>query len=547
MKIDLRISTPTELGPYDLCIVGGGVAGLTLAWALRDRKLRICILETGGEQPEPETNRLSRGDITGYPYFPLDMARARALGGSSHLWDYEIAPGVCRIRLRPLDPIDFEQRAAISFSGWPFAYDTLAPYYRQAQAFFGLDDRPYATEVWTSPMRRPLLSERSAVLRTALFQFGHSEQFRRIYGPELLADAQVTVCLHAHVLSLLTDETGTVVEGVQVVRPDKSTLTVRARCFVLAAGGLENARLLLLSNQVCPNGLGNAYDLVGRFFMEHLHFLSGVFVPADRAFMSQLGFYRPHLQMGTWIMGKLALQENVVRQEGLLNYCTALWPTDRLALPQRNNPLLWGGFEALRVLREAIQHRLWPEDLPRQLLRLVRDMPRLIPWATTRLLSLKLTSPVKAHRPVAFVLHHMAEQAPNPESRIRLSRRKDILGQPRVELHWQISRQDVESLQRAQQLVAQELARQGWGTVQIEPLQRLPPEGITGGFHHMGTTRMHASPRQGVVDPNGRVHGVKNLYITGSSVFPTVGFANPTLTIVALSLRLAAHLKTSLK
>lgn len=545
MKIDLQLFEQQALGPYDLCIVGGGVAGLTLAWALRESGLRICLVETGGERPEPATHRLSRGDITGYPYFPLDMARARALGGSSHLWDYEVAPGVCRIRLRPLDPLDFERREGISFSGWPFGYETVAPYYRQAQAFFGLEDRPYTAEAWASATERPLLSEGSGVLRTALFQFGDPSRFYRVYGPALLAASNVTVCLHAHVLELLTNETGEVVESVRVARPDRTTVTIRARCFVLAAGGLENARLLLLSNQVCPQGLGNRYDRVGRFFMEHLHFLSGVFVPADRTLIPRLGFYRLHRRGDTWIMGKLALREEVVRREGLLNYCVALWPSDRAALPRRNNPLLWGGFEALRILREAVQHRTWPEDLPRQLFRLVRDMPRLIPWATTRLLSLK-GKKSEVRMPVAFVLHHMTEQAPNPESRVRLSRRRDMFGQPRLELHWQISRQDIESLQRAQQLVARELAHLGWGRVQVETLRRIPPDGITGGFHHMGTTRMHASPREGVVDPNCRVHGVKNLYVTGSSVFPTGGFANPTLTIVALTLRLADHLKTRL-
>jgi choline dehydrogenase-like flavoprotein len=547
MKLDLRDFEGSSLGPYDLCIIGGGVAGLALAWTLRRSGLSLCLLETGGEKPEAATHRLSRGDITGYPYFPLDMTRARALGGSSHLWDYEVVPGVRRIRLRPLDPIDFERREAIAWSGWPFGYETLAPYYQQAQAFFGLPERPYTAEAWHSATAQPLLSAQSQVLRTALFQFGETDRFYTYYGPALLADANVTVCLHAHVLELLTDATGSIVEGVRVRHPNGQTLTVRARCFVLAAGGLENARLLLLSNRVCPTGLGNAYDRVGRFFMEHLHFLSGLFVPRERSLIPRLGFYRFHCCDGVWIMGKLALQETVVRQEGLLNYCVALWPTDRLALPRRHNPLLWGGYEALRVLREAIRQRSWPEELPRQLGRLVRDAPRLIPWATTRLLSLKGKPRATGREPVAFVLHHMAEQAPNPESRVRLSRRKDAFDQPRLELHWQICRQDVESLQRAQQLVAQELERKGWGKVHIEVLEHFPPSGITGGFHHMGTTRMHASPREGVVDPNGRVHGVKNLYVTGSSVFPTVGFANPTLTIVALALRLADHLKTHLQ
>ena len=147
-----------------------------------------------------------------------------------------------------------------------------------------------------------------------------------------------------------------------------------------------------------------------------------------------------------------------------------------------------------------------------------------------------------ARRAIFFM--NELEQAPNPASRVRLIEQRDALGMPRVQLEWRLSGLDKRSIRRAHELLARELGRAGLGRLQLmlsEDEHRWPPE-LGGGRHHMGTTRMHRDPARGVVDPDCRVHGVGNLYVAGSSVFPTVGAANPTLTIVALALRLADHL-----
>jgi choline dehydrogenase-like flavoprotein len=138
----------------------------------------------------------------------------------------------------------------------------------------------------------------------------------------------------------------------------------------------------------------------------------------------------------------------------------------------------------------------------------------------------------------------MFETEPRAVNRVSLSDRKDGLGWPRARVHWTVSDFDLRCMRESFGLISERLRRAGVGALELA----IPdtPEGwrraIEGGKHHMGTTRMHEDPCLGVVDPDGRVHGCHNLYVTGSSVFPSGGYANPTLTIVALALRLAEHL-----
>jgi choline dehydrogenase-like flavoprotein len=151
----------------------------------------------------------------------------------------------------------------------------------------------------------------------------------------------------------------------------------------------------------------------------------------------------------------------------------------------------------------------------------------------------------KLKKPVThFKLNHMTEQVPNPDSRIRLSGEKDRLGRNRIQLDWRLSGIDVRSIIRSQEIIDEQLRKAGLGQLQITMQDESNTQGVQGGWHHMGTTRMHADPKQGVVDTDCRVHGISNLYIAGPSVFPTCGYANPVLTIVALSIRLADKIKT---
>jgi choline dehydrogenase-like flavoprotein len=141
------------------------------------------------------------------------------------------------------------------------------------------------------------------------------------------------------------------------------------------------------------------------------------------------------------------------------------------------------------------------------------------------------------------------EQAPNRESRVMLGEERDRLGCARVALCWSLTSLDRRTFDRGHEILHEELRRANVGSLETAfgPADDAWPPGLRGARHHMGTTRMHVDPRRGVVDPQCRVHGISNLYVAGSSVFPTGGAANPTLTIVALALRLAEHVDGALR
>jgi choline dehydrogenase-like flavoprotein len=251
---------------------------------------------------------------------------------------------------------------------------------------------------------------------------------------------------------------------------------------------------------------------VGRFFMEHMHCWSGLWIPSGTDLLDGISAYTDIRTVdGAPALLKLALSEAIQRREGLLNQNVQLIPrtVSRTALFPRVNSskpraraVSW-----YRRVRRGVERRL---DRPRlELLRLA----------------------------------NMSEQVPNPESRVLLAEERDALGMRKVRLNWCLTSQDTESIRRTQEILGGAFRTLGLGRVMVHLLDDTPPEDLHGGYHHMGTTRMHDSPRSGVVDRDGLVHGVSNLYVAGPSVFPTGGYANPVLTIIALSIRLAEHLK----
>jgi choline dehydrogenase-like flavoprotein len=310
---------------------------------------------------------------------------------------------------------------------------------------------------------------------------------------------------------------------------------------VLAAGGIENPRLLLLSRSARPEGIGNRHDLVGRFFMDHHNVRSGFLVPASGRLLDAASLYDLRLVRGTPVMAKLRIAERVARAERLLNAAVRLEPgraSNRIravgALRRARREGLTGGRQAAALARDVVA------DAPRLVLAGLRTLaPRsrrgLYGWSELR---------AKRWRFDGFHVEIQVEHAPDPANRVLLGEDRDPLGLPRAAIRWRWSDVDLASLRRVQAILADECARAGIGRLELPPADAPPEVTAPGGIHHhMGTTRMHPDERQGVVDADCRVHGVPNLFVAGSSVFPTGGYANPTLTIVALAIRLADHLK----
>jgi choline dehydrogenase-like flavoprotein len=351
------------------------------------------------------------------------------------------------------------------------------------------------------------------------------------------------VYLNATLLELVPNE-GKVQHARIAVSPGHE-FRIAARIFVLAAGGIENARLLLLSNRAEPHGIGNRHDLVGRFFMDHPTFRIGVLRPTDRQVFCSAGLYDHHVVNGIPVMGKFIFREAVMRREQMLNICATITPRGR-SYESR----------AVAIIRRAakLNATTAAKLLAREFRSIAAGSVEVLANAYERLSNNKLRYfenkggwsrlQKNERRYSKFEISCLAEQSPNPENRVKLSDDLDRLGQRKAHLHWRWSALDLHSIARAQEILKEELEQCGLGRFETQRyLDWEQPPPVTSPHHHLGTTRMHISPKEGVVDANCRIHGIQNLFVAGSPVFPTGGFANPTLTIIALALRLSYHLK----
>jgi choline dehydrogenase-like flavoprotein len=473
----------------------------------------VTLLESGWVAPDEATQALYAGEVREIPYFPLDECRTRQFGGTTNVWT-----GECR----PLDALDFERRDWVPDSGWPFGFPHLLPFYEKAQALCQLGSFAYTAEDWRDEGVRPIGFRTERVCSKA-FQYSPPTRFGEVFRDELKQATNVITYLGANVIDLETPAPPTKVTHACVACLSGTKFRVRASLFILAAGGIENARLLLMANKVQPAGLGNTYDQVGRYFMEHLYVDRAATILGRNGSIGE--FYTSgHWSAGQRVRGILALGADVQRLERLTNCCAVLedYPARSFAA------FVWFRMRTLQ----------WRRGSGGVSARLRNTMGDIAAMAATRLKNIGNGAFNRF-----YLAKNVMEQAPNPESRVVLSRERDALGCPRVALSWRTSAIDKRAAYRAHEIFDEELWRAGAGRLwSLLPGETKPwPARLRGARHHMGTTRMHPDPRRGVVDADCRVHGIANLYVAGSSVFPTSGAANPTLTVVALALRLAGH------
>jgi len=507
----------------DLCVIGSGAAGLTIARSLRDTGLRVVVVESGGLEPDTETQALAAGTLSGRPYFDLDATRLRFFGGTTNHWG-----GRCV----PLTPEDLAVRDWIPHSGWPIGFSELDAYCAKAHALIGLGPYRYDAAYLAGQIGEKLLGFHGDVVRTVMTRT-HALRFGEAFGDEMRSSETVTVLLNANVLTLEADASGRNVARAQAGTLAGKRLSIRARRFVAACGGIENPRLLLLSQRAGGHPFGNGHDAVGRYFMEHLLYSNGLLVLPDGD--AEFGIYGGTIDHdGAGLQATLAFHPAFLAQERL--------PNLYFELEEQRGYGFSDGAEAVSEIVRSLASLQWPDRLGRRAADIAGDLDVLVDGATDRLLGRRLFN---ERPPRAFRLRSLAEQVPNPDSRVTLGATRDRFGLPAADLAWHTTEQDIEALRRSFALVAQEAGRAGLGRLKLDPEEEgaVPMSSMRGGHHHMGTTRMSDDPRMGVVDANCRVHGMGNLYMAGSSVFPTAGYGNPTLTIVALAMRLAEHLR----
>jgi len=529
MIIDIRTVPDGTAVEADLCILGGGPAAIAMALQLANSKLTVAILESGSLTLEDETQALTDGDQSGIPYFPLNATRYRLLGGSTFRWG---------ARSTPLKPIDFARRPWVAHSGWPISLDTLQPYYDRVVELVGLH-RPfsYDADVWKAFHRSPPAVD-STAFQYAAFQFGANLLLGQVFGKQLRPAGNVTVYLHANALRIRSNARGDHVEDVEAVALTGQKYTLRARDYVLACGGIENARLLLLSNGVNPGGLCNAHDVVGRYFMEHPTVCAGTIVSDQPQELHDV--FSPGLVGGRLVEVGLGLSPQLQEARECLNAVARPIPVLRRDSTQALRELLW-----------FVRHRRVHQEVsgfhePRWFVQRLGDIARDPLGIAVNLLRHARGRP-KRFRFDSLELQVRTEQAPNPDSRVTLSDATDALGQRRAHLHWELTERDRLTMRVTAEAFDGELRRLGLGELRMAPWlasdECVWPTDLVGGHHHMGTTRMSDDPRTGIVNRECRTHAIDNLYVAGSSVFPTAGYANPTMTLLALAIRLSDHLR----
>lgn len=457
---------------WDVCIIGSGPAGTTLASELAARGRSVLMLEAGGTQFDEASQKEYEGEVVGPLKFPLEVGRLRYLGGTSNHWG-----GFCQA----LDAIDFEPKVPGVDTEWPIRRGDLDPFLARAESILELgpakEDAPFGEHLRLTSMR-----------------YSPPVNFARKYRPALEASRDATVVLNACVVDL-RERAGTI-ESVDVRDPAGVSHPVRARRFVLCAGGIENSRLLLWANYKNSGRVVRDPRTLGRYWIEHPHFTIGEALLEENA----------PFEYDRWNIAWASPTARTLRERGLLN----------------------AGLRLTRKSRESSRQ-------------LVADLacvaPELGAWAMAKL---------KRRLFCGAMMRASWEQAPQPWNRVVLSRDLDRHGVPRAELHWRLSDLDRRTVLGSATLFAEEIATRKLGRVRLDPWVfgrgGFPSDDEVKGNHHMGGTRMHRDPARGVVDADCRVHGIANLYVGGSSVFPSGGAANPTLTIVQLALRLSDRL-----
>ena len=529
----------------DICIVGAGIAGITLALRLSDAGHAVMLLESGGEALEDDTQSLYEGEVADPAlHSPAKTYRQRRLGGTSGIWG-----GRCV----PYDASDFEQRPWIAERGWPFGLGEMLPFYDESNRICEAGRFAYTVEQAFPGGARPIISRfhGKSFSDNTLERFSCPTDFGRRYRRRLADNNNLRVLLHANVTEIIASASGRV-EKVAVKTLRGRNFEATATRFVLATGGLEVPRLLLSSRTNHPAGIGNGYDWVGRTYMCHIAGTVGVITARPGAVVSH-GYEVS--QEGIYCRRRFALKPAAQRALAIGNFVA------RLHHPRIPDPSHRTGFlSALFLMKPFISYeyrkRLHGDGFtsPANMLRHLRNIAldpvdaagTLLHWARKRTLAeRKFPSIIVRPKSGVYSLDFNAEQEPNRDSRISLVSDRDQLGMQRIMIDWRHTAGDMRTVRRALRALASDLESSQAGSLQFKDAEvetSTLRDGAYGG-HHIGTTRMAASSREGVVDPNCLVHGTRNLYIASSSVFPTSSQANPTLTITAMSLRLAKHLQ----
>jgi choline dehydrogenase-like flavoprotein len=538
---------PTEV---DVAIVGAGAVGVALATRLAGRVGRIALIEAGGPRYEldQQLNFFKADEVADRRHPPTQLNRRRMLGGTTSVWG-----GRCI----PLDPDDFIPGPGRS--GWPVAFDEVAAHYPHALDFLDAGAPDFTI---SAALRTPsgLLSHTtdSDVLLDRIERFSKPTNVWGKWGATLAKTEQVTVLHGAACTEILASPDGNRVLGLRLVTRSNKSLKVLAPIVVLACGGLETPRLLLASRSIRSCGLGNEHDLVGRFYMTHLVGSGGHLRLASPKAGRELDYATT--SDGVYVRRLMLLSPAVRRREGLFNI---VFRPDipQIGDPSHRDSILSAMYLVKRFIIAEYARRLvadgdscgvagWCEHVANVAL----GFPRLagfgVDWMRRRTFAKRKLPSVFLVRPDGnYPLEFNAEQSPDSESRVLLGSDLCPNGIPRLAVRWRVTEGDLALICHAYQVLRTAFKSNGFGEIQLDPdmPERIRTSVVAQAGHHIGTVRMGQDARTGVVDRYGEVWETKGLFVAGAALFPTSGFANPTLSAVALAFYVAEHLLQRLR
>ena len=508
---------------FDICVVGGGVVGLVTAWALVQSQLRILVIEAGGLCDELRSQSLyDISEFTGLKNSGVADGRFRVYGGTGTRWNGQ---------LLPLAPAEFAQRELTNNAAWPVEPHELEPYFEKIGELLGLGDTPFDASCYKTLKRQALDFDDDVF--SVRFSKGlpwKKRNIGRYLKKTFEKSGNVTVLLHANAVEIVLDENLSLVSAIRIRSYNGREKLITANNYILAAGAIEASRLLLASRNQMPQGVGNRHDNVGRWFMDHICVRAGYIVPSDRKKLLQ--GIRPVYVGDVLHTPRFELTETAQLQSRCLKaYVEIIFE----AHPD-------SAFSKLRLLFHEIQRKGVNAMSRSPFWSILREMPDVMAGFVSHTVLGLRPIPSKSTHVVSLI----CEQQPRRESRISLADAVDAIGLPKVRVNWLAGEEEKTTLLALGRLFEEQLIKSKSGTIQwfdsFNPRVAAFPAEWAGYYHHIGGARMSASPIDGVVNSECRVHGVSNLYIVGNAVFPTSGCSNPTLTSMALALRLAAKL-----
>ena len=471
----------------DVCIIGGGPAGITLARSLGAADRSVVLAEAGDIEYDPASQELYSGRVIGDDYFDLDVTRLRYLGGGTNHWEGHYAP---------VQPFDFRPKVDGVPTDWPIAFEEFAGYMQRAREVL-----PFGRVEPNRPVLGGAFERIDHLVSETPMRFGEA------FLPELEKSANIKLLLQANFVG--AEREGRKILRAQFKDYSDRELYVRAQSFVIACGGIETPRLLLHLNEKLSADFGNESGLLGRCFTEHPHANAGRFLITDEKKYNEINFRAQDYYQGDDSADFFQTSEAFCKTHGVLSVFFALGrPSD-------------------------------PEGAEGLLADLLCTAPDL-----GQKIARNLGSRLKCFGRIFMSL----EQEPRRENGVELGEERDRFGIRRPVLRWALSPLDKKNARISVLRLGEALAQNDIARVQVSDWvldEDLPiSASYPAGNHHMGATRMAARASDGVVDPNCKVYGADNLFVAGSSVFPNIGYGSPTLPIVAMTLRLSDHLLT---